>query len=199
MSHIKEDRRVKRTRQLLQDALISLILEKGYEAITIQNIIDRANVGRSTFYAHFQDKDDLLLNGVYELGDDLHEHIVEEIAGGKQAGDLNTLSCRPLFDHAAANHRLYKAMVGGKGIDVVWDAGESYLRIYLQEQLKLLLNGNKDPLVPMPVTLTYLTGALFSLLRWWLENDMPYPPEQIDEMFQQLAMPGVRAGLGLKG
>ena len=50
------DRRVQRTRKLLQDALMALILEKGYEAVTIQDIIDRANVGRSTFYAHFLDK-----------------------------------------------------------------------------------------------------------------------------------------------
>src|SRR5690242_13310 len=57
------DRRIQRTRQLLLDSLIQLILEKGYESITVQDIIDRANVGRSTFYSHFQDKEDLLLSG----------------------------------------------------------------------------------------------------------------------------------------
>jgi len=61
------DRRVQRTRQLLNEALMSLIVEKGYEAITVQDIIDRANLGRSTFYAHYQDKEDLLLSGMEKI------------------------------------------------------------------------------------------------------------------------------------
>jgi AcrR family transcriptional regulator len=61
------DRRVQRTRKLLQEALMTLILEKGYEAMTIQDIIDRANVGRATFYNHFLDKQDLLVSGFAEL------------------------------------------------------------------------------------------------------------------------------------
>jgi AcrR family transcriptional regulator len=66
----KADRRIQRTRRLLQDALVGLILEKGYEAITVQDILDRANVGRSTFYEHFYDKDDLLLSSFEFLRDD---------------------------------------------------------------------------------------------------------------------------------
>ena len=62
MTNQKVDRRIQRTRQLLEDALIALILEKGYDKITVQNIVDQANVGRSTFYSHFLDKDDLMEN-----------------------------------------------------------------------------------------------------------------------------------------
>ncbi|MEJ2354006.1 MAG: TetR/AcrR family transcriptional regulator, partial [Anaerolineales bacterium] len=67
MKKERVDRRVQRTRQLLNDALMSLIVEKGYDSITVQNIIDRANLGRSTFYAHYQDKDDLLLSGIEDV------------------------------------------------------------------------------------------------------------------------------------
>ena len=67
MSQPKTDRRVLRTRQSIRNALVELMLEKPYEKITIQAIIDRANVGRATFYNHYQDKDDLLLRGVAEL------------------------------------------------------------------------------------------------------------------------------------
>ena len=63
----KKDRRVQRTNQLLRAALVSLIQEKGYENITVQNIIDRANVGRATFYAHFENKEDLLVSGFEDL------------------------------------------------------------------------------------------------------------------------------------
>src|SRR5690349_10072505 len=69
------DRRIQRTRQLLLDALSTLILEKGYEAITVQDLIDRANLGRSTFYSHFQDKEDLLLKGVESLWNGLETHL----------------------------------------------------------------------------------------------------------------------------
>ena len=61
------DRRVQRTRQLLNRALMELIVEKGYDSVTVQDIIDRANLGRSTFYAHYQDKDDLLFSGIDEV------------------------------------------------------------------------------------------------------------------------------------
>ena len=187
MSHKKEDRRVQRTRQLLREALISLILEWRYETITVQDILDRANVGRSTFYAHFPDKEALLLSGFYELGQDLHAHIVEEV---EQLKEIEGLSCLHLFRHAESNYSLYKAMMGGKGIDVVVETGTGYLQIYLQEQIKPLASNNK-PQVPMPVLINYLTGALMSLLRWWLDNDMPYSPEKMDEMFHKMAMPGV--------
>ena len=62
MGSRKVDRRIQRTRQLLEDALIALILEKGYDKITVQNIFDQANAGRSTFYSHSLDKDDLMEN-----------------------------------------------------------------------------------------------------------------------------------------
>ena len=187
MTHKKEDRRVQRTRQLLREALISLILEQRYETITVQDILDRANVGRSTFYAHFQGKEDLLLGSFYELGQDLHAHIVEEVEQQKEAG---VLSCLHLFQHAESNYSLYKAMMGGKGIDVVVETGTEYMQIYLQEQIKQL-GRNNESAVPIPVLVNYLTGALMSLLRWWLDNDMPYPPEKVDEMFRQMAMPGM--------
>ena len=83
------DRRVQRTRQLLNEALMALIVEKGYDAITVQNLIDRANLGRSTFYAHYQDKDDLLLSGMEEVVHSLiwgAENSPEEEGKRKAAG-----------------------------------------------------------------------------------------------------------------
>ncbi len=198
MKNAKVDRRVQRTRQLLNDALVSLIAEKGYDSITVQNIIDRANLGRSTFYAHYQDKEDLLLSGMEELVHSLIWGVesppMEDEGNGESSRILSTL---PLFRHTQEQHRLYKAMVGGRGIDVIIKTIQNHLSDHIQEQIERLLPGGQTPSVPPPVMANYLAGALLTLLTWWLDNNMPYPPERMDEIFQQLAMPGVWAALGI--
>src|ERR1700757_5499961 len=71
------DRRVRRTRKLLHDAFLALVLEKGYEKTTIQDILDRADVGRSTFYVHFRDKEALLTSSFDGMGDQLENELAE--------------------------------------------------------------------------------------------------------------------------
>src|SRR5687767_2197406 len=96
------DRRVRRTRRTLQEALTTLILDKSYERITIQDVLDRADVGRSTFYAHFRDKDDLLM----ACFDGVREELQREFAA-EQSADA-------LFLHAHRHRRIYKALCGKK-------------------------------------------------------------------------------------
>jgi len=198
MKNAKVDRRVQRTRQLLNNALIMLIVEKGYDSITVQNIIDQANLGRSTFYAHYQGKEDLLLKSMEELVHSLIwgvENPPTEEEGNEKSHRI--LSALPLFRHTHEQHRLYKAMVGGRGIDVVIKTIQNHLSEHIQEQIERLLPDGQTPLVPPPVMANYLAGALLTLLTWWLDNEMLYSPERMDEMFQQLAMPGVWVGLGI--
>jgi len=188
------DRRVQRTRQLLHQALIALVLEKGYDKITVQNIIDRANLGRSTFYAHYLDKEDLLESGLGKLRQDLGQHLAGE--NGVEGSEWSLLPSLALFRHVGKHHHLYKAMIGGKGIDVVEKTIEDALIAHAQTHLEQLVATGGQPSVPPLVIVTYLVGALQALLTWWLDNDMPYPPEQMDEMFQQLTIPGISAVLG---
>ena len=185
------DRRVQRTRQLLRDALIALILEKGYDKITVQNIIDRANLGRSTFYAHYLDKEDLLESGLEKLRKELGQHLAGEDA--VEGSEWLLLPSLALFRHTGEYHHLYKAMIGGKGIDVVVKTIHDALIAHAQTHLEQLVAKGEQPSVPPLVIVTYLVGALQALLTWWLDNDMPYPPEQMDEMFRQLTKPGVAA------
>ena len=197
MKNERVDRRVQRTRQLLKEALMSLLVEKGYEAITVQNIIDRANLGRSTFYAHYQDKEDLLLSGMEEVVHSLIrgvENSPMEEGNGESRRILSTL---PIFRHAQEQYRLHKAMVAGRGSDVIMKTIQNHLSHHIQEQIELLLPDGQTPSVPPPVMANYLAGALLTLLVWWLDNNMPYPPERMDEVFQELAMPGVWAVLGM--
>ena len=188
------DRRVQRTRQLLQDALMALILEKGYDKITVQNIIDRANIGRSTFYAHYLDKEDLLESGLEKLRKELGQHLAGEDA--VEGSEWLLLPSLALFRHTGEHHHLYKAMIGGKGIDVVVKTINDALIAHAQTHLEQIVAERGQPSVPPLVIVTYLVGALMALLAWWLDNDMPYPPEQMDEMFQQLTIPGVAAVFG---
>src|SRR3990172_8985094 len=110
------DRRVQKTRKLLQDALIELVAEKGYETVTIQELLDRANVGRSTFYAHFQDKDQLLHSILDRLDELFEQHRKQLLEATKKVRSVeNTelpLSLSPtisLFQFVGQNHRFFKA------------------------------------------------------------------------------------------
>ena len=116
MAAKKVDRRIQRSRKLLQDALITLILEKGYDSITVQNIIDEANVVRSTFYDHYMDKDDLMANSLELLREELHQDMTKVDNGDENEAIIGSLA---LFRHIQEQHHLYKAMIGsGKTVKV---------------------------------------------------------------------------------
>jgi AcrR family transcriptional regulator len=198
MENEKTDRRIQRTRQLIQDALVALITEKGYEKVTIQDIIDRANVGRSTFYAHYRDKEDLLLRGVAEIayGDEVDERVAREIATLKRAGVSDRLSTLGMFRHVTENRELHKAMFRQSNENAILEKGTEYLYANIHAQLKQLAEVGQAPSVPLALLARYLTGGLIEITKWWLENDEPHSPQEMDEMFQQIAMPGVLKLLG---
>src|SRR3954467_9244852 len=111
MRNTKADRRSERTRQLLNAALIELMLEQRYDEITVQEIIDRANIGRSTFYAHYLDKEDLLVSGFTRVLDTLNQPPEPHDGGVYQAPP----SLTRFFQHVQEHHQLYKALVRGGG------------------------------------------------------------------------------------
>ncbi|MCL7454893.1 MAG: TetR/AcrR family transcriptional regulator [Anaerolineae bacterium] len=194
MAKGKVDRRVQRTRQLLHDALIDLILEKGYDRTTVQDIIDRANVGRSTFYAHYLDKQDLLESGLARLREELGQNLAGD--DGAEGAEWMLLPSLALFRHTGQQHHLFRAMIGGTGIDVVVKTIDEALTAHAQALLDQLIAERGQPCVPPRVMVTYLVGALMALLTWWLDNDMPYPPEQMDQTFRELTVSGVAAVFG---
>src|SRR5450432_1310924 len=98
------DRRVRKTRRQLRDALVTLILEKGWDAVSVQDVCEKADVGRSTFYVHFADKEDLLLSGF----DELHASLVRDVARAAEPFHF----AAPLLQHAAENHDLLLVVAG---------------------------------------------------------------------------------------
>ena len=188
MGSRKVDRRIQRTRQLLDDALIELILEKGYDKITVQNIADQANVGRSTFYAHCLDKDDLMEKSVNLMMEEFGSHFLPSNDGDAQEVMIPSLA---LFRHTQTHPQLYKAMLGGGAIEIVIKAIRDGLIDHARAYFEKEERAGKRLGVPMEILTTHLAGSLLTLLTWWLENEMPYPPEQMNEMFKQLTMLGI--------
>jgi AcrR family transcriptional regulator len=185
MTAQKPDRRVQRTRQLLHEALISLILEKGYDRISVQDIVDRANVGRSTFYDHYQDKDDLLVSDLEVFHGQLGQ-------GGTEApaGDV-LLSSLHVFQHAQDNYHLYKALLGGDGINLILRTSQKQLSDEVLNRLDERTGNGRVDIVPPDILANHLSSSLLSLLTWWLDHEMPYSPEKMEEIYQYLVKPGV--------
>jgi AcrR family transcriptional regulator len=192
MAQQKQDRRSQRTQQTLMDALIALLAVKHYDEISINDIIDRANVGRSTFYAHYQGKDDLLKSGFERVLDMLIQHI----SFGKAGQDLR-LDTTQLFRHTQGHYELYRTLVWGSGFDLLTKDGHAALSAKFQESFTQLLSGKPEPSIPLAVLSYSIAGTLLILLKWWLDNKMPYPPEYMDEIFQKLVMSSVRNILGI--
>jgi AcrR family transcriptional regulator len=181
------DRRIQRTRGLLQEALVELIMEKGYEAITIQDILDRANVGRSTFYEHFYDKDDLLLSGFENLRADFEQYLAVQATSDEGPWQLSL----SMFRHAEEHRQLYQAMAGRQGGRMAVEHIQGYLTRYLYDHLKQLLQRNNN--MPADVLTQFVVSAFIGLLTWWLDNKSPYTAQQMNAFFRQLVEPGVSA------
>ena len=171
----QSDRRVIRTRAELIQALHALIMEKTYEHVTVQDILDRVNVGRTTFYTHFLDKDDLLLSA-----------IPEDILGFDSENDSLIPLLTPIFTHAQENYAQFHALMGSEGITLVHKMGhEKTVQNWINHIEHLQRKGIQLSLEPM-VTAQYLTGAFMSLLKWWLDEKMPHSPVEMDVLFRKL-------------
>jgi len=190
-----EDRRVRRTRQQLLDALMDLILEKGYEAVTVQEIIDKADVGRSTFYAHFLDKQQLLLSGFDQLRAFLLEQQLAALAGPGARRPLGF--SRALFDHAESNYRTFKATLGKQSGAIVQEQMQRILGDLVRKELTALVASHGPSRVPLEVVVQYTVSAFLGLIAWWLDQKMPYSAEEMDQTFRSLTLPGIMVALGL--
>jgi AcrR family transcriptional regulator len=184
------DRRIRRTRTLLHQALIELILEKGYGRITVQDILDRADIGRSTFYSHYRDKDALLLDGGL---DHLKAMIADAAAGDPDAAGAQTPLLHPalvIFRLADGNRRLYRALIGGRGSELAARTARTMLSAVFAEHLRTRLPARDGP--QLDITVAFLVNGLMGLLTWWLDNQAPLSAEQMHDRFEQLATHGIQ-------
>lgn len=179
------DRRVRRTRKLLHSAFLELVVEKGYDKITIQEILDRADVGRSTFYVHFRDKEALLTASF----DDMRDQLEEALAAIPLAEAVDvTLPATLLFEHAHRHQQVYRALCGRHGGDVV----QRHLRHLIGDVLRKHLRpqfASAAPAVPADVAAEFYTSATLGLLAWWIDHDFCNGPQWLTATYRTLAVP----------
>ncbi len=188
----KMDRRIQRTKELLINSLMNLIAEKGYESITVQNIIDEANLGRSTFYAHYNDKEHLLLSSMDEVVHSLLEGIDSLESQKKESGlPVHIISIQPIFSHAQQNSGFRKAIAPASGNSLIAKSIQKHLSSHILSLLKTFSEKSKSSGVPLEIMANYMAGTLITLLIWWLDNNMPYSPKKMENIFQSLVMPGI--------
>lgn len=188
----EQDRRVRRTRRILHEALISLVLEKGYGRITVQDILDRADVGRSTFYAHYRDKEALLLASFDDVRDELRREI-DRADPGAPSDPAPPIAV--VFEHAYRHRRVYRALCGRQGGEVVQRHLHRMIDELLRAQLhrQLAVSGSD---LPVDVVAEFYTSAALGLLAWWIDQDFPQDPGWLTYAYQRLAAPGIRSALG---
>jgi AcrR family transcriptional regulator len=182
------DRRVVRTRGLLQNALVSLILKKGYQAVTVEDVCAEANVGRSTFYAHYKGKEDLHRSGMAQLRRQLLER-QRTAAGSSRSAHEGLNFSLPVLEHARDHIDHYRAMVGHGG-----DAGViGHIRKIVADLVRDEIASTKPSreTVPRELLVQYLVGAYMAVLTWWLDDGAKLPPEQIDAIFRGIANRGL--------
>jgi AcrR family transcriptional regulator len=181
------DRRSRRTRQALHQALIRLIVERGYDEITVADIAEAADTGRSTFYAHFVDKDDLLRSaGSYLKQIVLREHAAATISGDDHDRLLGF--SRFMTPHLFEQREVFHALMRGQGGAIFLDMVRDLLCDILRQELV----PDADRL-EREVTVQFVIGGYLAVLTWWLGSGGSQPPDAIDAAFRRIALEGLTA------
>ena len=184
------DRRVARTRAMLQQAHLSLIVEKGYDATTVEDICEAANIGRSTFYAHYTNKEDMHRRGLEALRRELTEH--RDAVRGTDVGGQGLAFSLPMFEHARAHLDLHRALMGSRGGVIA----VAEIRQMLCEVVRAELpptSGAAEVAPPREFLVQYLVGAYLAVLTWWLDQGAEPLPQEMDAQFRRLAGEGLQA------
>jgi len=179
------DRRVQRTRKLLRESLMALILEEGYDAISIQDITDKANLGRATFYLHFKDKDELLLDVMDQFMADFLEQVPQFSQSQWRLEDTKAIA--KLFDFAADHYDLYRILnIGSGGITASRQLHQTIaenIKTCIQQEIE---EQGADPVIPVDFIANQFAGSLLATIYWWLDSDLPYTVDEMAEMFQKI-------------
>ena len=203
----KLDRRVRKTRKALREAMQDLMSEKGYDQVTIEELTERADIGRTTFYLHYSAKQDLLLEQFDELLSQLLTELADiPLTSWTQQGQVLPTKDHPglpvcmIFQHAADNEELYSLVLHGDGVD----QASQRLQAMMTKAVSAFFDPKMDDSVgrlslPVPVELfgNYFAGALLGMIKWWLDEGMPYTTEEMEAIFFQMFLPGASQVIGM--
>jgi AcrR family transcriptional regulator len=184
----KTDRRVLRTRDALGDALVALMHEKPFEKITVQHVLDRAKVGRSTFYTHFVGKEDLFLSDV----EDFFQMMSCQLSRTKEAS-TRLAPVREMFAHVAHAHEFMAALVASGRIHEILQLAQGHFAKGIDQRLAEIPKSREIPPATRTVLGVAAAGTMLSLMAWWIDRGSHASAEQMDAVFHNLVWSGINA------
>ena len=185
--HRKPDGRTQRTRQRLGMAFLELMHEKPMEDITVQDVLDRTSIGRSTFYLHFRDKNDLLLSQLEMF----LQHMSTWLIRCKEQSH-RVMPVEEMFDHIASQRAFWRILADAGRLPDFFDLAQLYFARGIQQRLKESKRLPRLPRVEMAARSSALAGSLLSLLRWWMDRGAKEPPAAMDKLFHKMVWDGLR-------
>jgi AcrR family transcriptional regulator len=183
----KPDERVRRTQARLGNALVTLILEKAIDEVTVQDVLDRASVGRSTFYLHYRDKNDLLLSQL-----EMFLETMSTTLSVSKERSHRVVPVAEMFAHIGSQNKIYRALADSGRLQDFFDLAQGYFARGIERRLKesgRLANLSQHELAARA---SALAGSVLSLLRWWLDRGEKESPRAMDELFHRMVWNGLR-------
>jgi AcrR family transcriptional regulator len=183
----RTDRRTLRTRRALGTALVDLMVARSFDDISVQQVLDRARVGRATFYAHFRNKHDLLLSDVERFCELLLDaHFLAHARGGQRVAPV-----AELFAHVA-EYRAFERALARSGLqDVVLDLVAGHLARVIARRIAELRPDHSAVTLPPAVTARMLAASLVEMLRWWLDQPARPTAREMDAHFHDMVWTGL--------
>jgi AcrR family transcriptional regulator len=182
------DRRVARTQKLLRDALHSLIHERDYDSIVVKEILDRANVGRSAFYMHFRDKDELLVSAFH----DILGSVPSSPPRSDDKDDERLLwFSLPVFHHLDKLRRQGELKLGPRGRTVLHGHLQQALTEPISEAVEKHFRRRRraSSQIPRDLLVQYIDSTFILVLNWWVENKCSMGPKEVNGLFHSLITP----------
>lgn len=179
------------TKALVASIFPALLMEKGYGDITVQDILKRAKIGRTTFYAYFNSKEDVLKSSINNLRDSLILCVSQDAP--KQQSATRLAFSFYFFQHIISHHRIYDDMVGREDFFIL----ECYFRRMLTELVTMdlaITPSSPAQQIKLELIIQHIVGALWSTSIWWLERKQ-FSAEEVNEYFIKMALPGLEQSL----
>lgn len=188
------DRRIQKTLKLLHEALMSLVREKPYDKIVVKEILDRANVGRSTFYTHFKDKDELLASGMHDLLRTVQAAALP--ASGTRQEKIIRFSL-PVFEHIHRHRQAGAAGMGERGRAILHERLQRILADLIADNVRKALQSRRKAAgqIPLDLLVQYIASTFVLVLNWWVESNNALAPKEVDSLFRALILPALSGNL----
>lgn len=193
----KADRRVERTRELLQKALIELIAERGYDAITIQDIVDHANIGRTTFYLHYSSKDELFMSCHEAIMSQFHIGLLHPLSREELLSPETPPEMTSAYRHLEEGRALLYPIFQGKDSQLILRQIRDRSAREIETNLRTIFAG-ADSTIPLDMLANYLVGAQIALMQWWLERRRSHTPDNLTQTLHRIQRAAIRDAFGIR-